>query len=158
MPNASPLILLGKIDRLPLIREIASNIRIPKEVAVEVLAGPDSDPARIWLSEEGQLLVEESPTVVDRNVRVWGLGIGESAVISMSLQVSGAVAILDDRAARNCARVFQVSVIGTAGVLLNAKRNGCLSRVRPELDALAKKGAFIHPVLRQEVLRIAEES
>jgi hypothetical protein len=47
--NASPLILLGKINRLELLAALAPSFVIPAAVLSEILAGPDLDPARTWV-------------------------------------------------------------------------------------------------------------
>ena len=101
--NSSPLIVLGKISQLSLLLKLADEVIVPEGVAAEVGRGPDGDPARIWLETEGRNLVrmvgEADPTVA-----TWDLGLGESHLVSWALLHKGCEAILDDRAARNCAR------------------------------------------------------
>ena len=55
--NASPLILLGKINQLPLLAKLVGQVAIPHEVAIEIKAGPVDDPARCWLEVEGRSFV-----------------------------------------------------------------------------------------------------
>ena len=155
--NASPLILLGKIGRLEILPQLATELHVPGSVATEVRAGPESDPARKWLAKEGERYVANESINVDLRVLSWGLGAGESAVISDALSLRSSVALLDDRAARNCAKVFQIPCIGTAGVLLKAKRLGLVPLVGPELERLTSEGSFLHPKVRKEVLRLAGE-
>lgn len=45
--NAGPVIALAKIDRLSLLRELASSVLIPETVFHEVLAKPGLDASRI---------------------------------------------------------------------------------------------------------------
>ena len=53
--NASPLILLGKIGRLNVLKELCDQFVIPDSVTEEILAGPEDDIARNWVqSPEGQ--------------------------------------------------------------------------------------------------------
>ena len=65
--------------------------------------------------------------------------------------------ILDDRKARSVARRAGLSVIGTLGVLLVAKRRGVLPRVDPVLAALRKARFHMSPALFREALRLAGE-
>jgi predicted nucleic acid-binding protein len=104
--NASPLILLGKIGRLELLDALADRFSIPNEVVKELDAGPDSDPARQWLLTRTADREESVPSELDPRVMAWGLGSGETAVISMVIQKPKSIAVLDDRAARKCAAVF----------------------------------------------------
>jgi predicted nucleic acid-binding protein len=154
--NASPLILLGKVARLELLACLASGVEIPAEVAAEIRAGPVDDPARLWLASGGRDFVVES-VPFDLRVVAWDLGSGETAVISRALSEPDAMAVLDDRAARDCARIFGVKVTGTVGVLLQAKRAGLIPAVGPEIDALLRSGATLHDSVIRDALQLAEE-
>jgi predicted nucleic acid-binding protein len=155
--NASPLILLGKINQLHLLAKLAEQVVIPHEVAREITAGPADDPARRWLETGGRALVAE-PTPFDLRVVAWDLGNGETAVISRALSKPGAVCLLDDRAARDCARLFGAQVKGTVGVLLLAKRAGLIPAVRPALEALLRSGALLHDSVISDALELAGEN
>jgi len=100
-------------------------------------------------------VVESVP--FDLRVVAWDLGSGETAVISRALSEPDAMAVLDDRAARDCARIFGVKVTGTVGVLLQAKRAGLIPAVGPEIDALLRSGATLHDSVIRDALQLAEE-
>lgn len=84
------------------------------------------------------------------------LGRGERAVLSYALH-HDCTAILDERTARRYARSHSLKVHGTLGILLLAKREKHIERVRPHLDALQKVGFRINRTLRREVLHRAGE-
>ena len=48
--NASPLITLAKVGRLDLLTRGGRQLVVPTQVADEVLAGPERDPARVALA------------------------------------------------------------------------------------------------------------
>ena len=154
--NASPLILLGKINQLHLLAKLAARVVIPEEVAVEIRVGPADDAARLWLETEGRNLVAV-PVPFDLRVVAWDLGIGETAVISRALSETSAVCLLDDRAARDCARLFGAQVKGTVGVLILAKRAGLIPAVRPAIEALLSSGAMLHETVVRDALQLADE-
>lgn len=155
--NASPLILLGKINQLHLLAKLAAQVVIPHEVVLEIRAGPAEDPARLWVESEGEIYVDAS-TPFDLRVVAWDLGRGETAVISRALRTPGACCLLDDRAARDCARLFGVQVKGTVGVLLLAKQAGLIPAVRPALEAMLHSGALLHDTVVRDALQLADES
>lgn len=155
--NASPLILLGKIGRLALLETLADALTIPNQVAEELLAGPADDPARRWLKDREAIHGRGADPDLDPRVMAWGLGSGETAVISIVIRNPGMVAVLDDRAARKCASVFGIDVIGTAGLLLQAKTHGLIGAVMPELEKLEQEGSFLDPTLKKEILLLARE-
>jgi hypothetical protein len=76
--NASPVITLAKAGHLALLTDLADTILLPAAVVGEVLAGPESDPARRAL-EGGwgrRVPVSSMPSMVVE----WGLGAGEADV------------------------------------------------------------------------------
>jgi predicted nucleic acid-binding protein len=62
------------------------------------------------------------------------------------------LAVLDDRAARACARAHGVRMIGTLGVILLARKNGLIARARPWVDRAQSAGLFLDPALVSQVL------
>ena len=87
----------------------------------------------------------------------WNLGLGESEVLAWSYQNTGYEAVLDDRAARNCALSLNIPVRGTIGVLLLAKRLGHLQIITPVLQHLEKAGFRIDPTVISAAKKLAEE-
>ncbi|MEP6906042.1 MAG: hypothetical protein ABI875_08140 [Gemmatimonadales bacterium] len=81
--NASPLISLAKIGRLDLLRAEGRDVLIPAAVEEEILAGPRDDAALIALTAHAFA----EPVVSAQRVEVleWGLGAGETAVLSLAL-------------------------------------------------------------------------
>ena len=81
--NASPLISLARVGQLALLEAPERELRVPDAVAREVLAGPATDPARQAL-EAGFGGTPTSATI-DLRVVEWGLGAGETSVLSYAI-------------------------------------------------------------------------
>ena len=94
--NASPLIVLAKINHQHLLIQLAEEIAIPQAVLAEINAGPTGDPARQFLATPPFPVLEAAPDPV---VVAWDLGAGESAVLSHALINPGWTAVVDDGAA-----------------------------------------------------------
>jgi len=62
------------------------------------------------------------------------LGAGEAVALIMALHHQARLIILDDLAARRFARQRGLPVIGTLGVLLEARRSNLIPAVRPIVD------------------------
>jgi len=155
--NASPLIVLARINHLFLLQRLAKEeIVVPAGVAKEISQGPGDDPAREWLRADGQALVREVEGVPPVII-AWNLGLGESEVLAWAYQNAGYEAILDDRAARNCALSLNIPVRGTIGVLLLAKRFGHLIEITPILQQLEKVGFRIDPTVISAAKKLAGE-
>jgi predicted nucleic acid-binding protein len=154
--DASPLILLGKIGRLDLLTTLASVLRIPGGVKREVESGDPSDPARCWIASVSEgWLVDYS--FVDPTIAAWNLGRGETEVLTYARANAGFTAVIDDLQARDCARSLGVPLQGTLGVLLLAKQQGLLPRLRPALDDLIANDMRLGAEVINKVLRLAAE-
>ena len=156
--NASPLILLGKINRLDLLEKLCPSFVIPYPVSLEILAGPDLDPAKIWMQNAHVCTRVVPNETIPEEIIAWDLGAGETAVLALASSQTGAICVLDDLAARNCAEVFHLPVIGTLGILLKAKLAGIVPRLQPEIDHLVSVGSMLAPSVIHKVLTLAGET
>lgn len=154
--DASPLILLAKVDRIHLLSELPDALTIPSPVAEELRAGPEEDPARRWLLHEGSAYVRPVAAVVPE-VAAWDVGRGESAVLSWAYRDKSWLAVIDDLAARQCARALDIACTGTIGVVLAAKHNRVIPEVAPVLDALISAGLRISTDVMIQARRLADE-
>jgi predicted nucleic acid-binding protein len=146
--NSSPLIALDQIGHLDLLQLLFAEITIPPAVAAEV---PPSATARPWIVQRpcGKPLALHHLSGT--------LGPGECEAIGLALEISAAPIILDDRPARRAAQRLGLSVIGTLGLLLAAKRKGFLPVLRPLVDAQAAANFRARPSLVQQMLTDAGE-
>lgn len=151
--NASPLIFLAGVDGLDwVVRQSASPVVVPRSVLREVAAGEGGTAIVSYLENNGGFAVAaDVPLSVD--VMAWDLGAGESQVLAHCLQRSGAMAVLDDKAARECARSLALPVIGTIGLVLIAKRLGWIAAVQPVIARLQANGMFLANSLIEAALR-----
>ncbi len=147
--NTSPIISLAKIDRLHLLTKLCRELLVPRPVVAEILDGPVSDPARQVFEHGWGIIV--SPKDVPSKLVEWGLGPGETAVLAVALERNSATAVLDDAAARTCAKAMRIEVVGTLGVVLRAKRKGLIPSAADVLKTLIEAG--LH--LDQEVVASA---
>jgi predicted nucleic acid-binding protein len=85
------------------------------------------------------------------------LGDGEREAIALALELCADAIVLDDLPARRVAHAIGLNVIGTAGLLLTAKRRGLIAHIRPELDKLLAASFFLSPQLYDDLLRAASE-
>ena len=86
------------------------------------------------------------------------LGAGEREVLALGTETSDSIVILDDALARQYARLLNLTLTGTLGVLLKAKEAGLLPAVAPVLDRLRQLRFRMDPETRQAVLKLAGEA
>jgi len=150
--NASPLITLFRADLHHLLPQLFPDLVVPEAVWEEVVNHPFTDPAAQGLPKSRW--VRKVATQPSINVLAWGLGAGETGVLSFAQNNLDYTAIIDDRAARRCARVLGVAIMGTAGVVVLAKRHGLIDSVEKSLRRLQRAGLWLS---EQLIVKLAAE-
>lgn len=83
---------------------------------------------------------------------------GEAEAIALAAETPRALLLLDERRARLAARKLRLSMTGTLGILLEAKRRALIPSVRSCMDGLMYRTGFrISEALYQRVLYEAGE-
>jgi predicted nucleic acid-binding protein len=151
--NASPLIFLSRVRGLRWLSDLfPDTILIPQSVAREVAAGDDGAPIlEACKSLAAARFIDD--LVIPPVVAAWDLGAGETQVLAHCRSRPGSIAVVDDGAARECARSLDLPVVGTLGIVLAAKRMGWIPAARPVVDELTRAGLYLTPVLVSEALR-----
>ncbi len=153
--DAGPLIAFGRIGRLDLLDAVLGEVVTPEAVLAECLIEPLKPGAAAIAAalETGRLRRIPDPDPASQPLAV--LGAGESAVIRLGLALPAPV-LMDDRTARAAAHNLRVNVIGSAGVLLAAKRRGLIEAVAPVIETFRANG-YLSASLVQAILTRASE-
>jgi predicted nucleic acid-binding protein len=156
--NSSPLISLGAIGRLGLLRTMYGLIAIPRAVHHEVAVQGSGRPGAVEVQSFAWIRCCDvgNPNVA---AALQGkLDRGEAEAIALALELPADLLLMDERLARIEANRFGIRFIGTLGVLIEAKARGHLQEVTPVLDELRIKAGFhVSEALRARVLQQAGE-
>lgn len=139
--NASPLIALFRAGLHPLLPQLFPELVVPAAVWSEVVSSTHDDPAARGLP--GAAWAQQRQTTDSPEVAAWGLGAGETAVLSFAQHHREYTACVDDREARRCAAVLGLATIGTAGVVVLARRRGLIDSTEAALRRLQAAGLWI---------------
>ena len=131
--NTGPLIGLAKMQQLHLLGRLATEVYIPPQVQLELLArtGPDTPLIAVALRDTIQV---KAPAVLDpaADIMLRRLDEGEKQAIALARSFpSPVLLLLDDRAGRTAAQKLGQPLTGLAGLLLLAKRQGLVTAVAP---------------------------
>jgi uncharacterized protein len=154
--NTSPLQYLHQIDLLHLLPALVHEVVIPPAVVEEIGIGRSEgvnlpDVAILnWIRVQHPRAEVALPLVSD-------LGPGETEVLMLGLELPDSIVILDDRLGRRVAETLSLKYTGTLGLLLDAKRAGIISSVRPFLDLLHELRFHLALSTRRAVLQLAGE-
>ena len=153
--DTSPLSYFHQIGRLALLQSLYEEIIIPPAVENELRAAPAFHEVFDW-----SLMRVVPPASVHRVEELLGeLDRGESEAIIVALELGADLLLIDERSGREVARRMGLRRTGLLGVLLEANNRGLIASVAAELDRLVAHTTFrIHPAVRTEVLRLAQET
>jgi len=154
--NASPLIILFKAQLGDLLPKLFQDIYIPQAVLSEVTDIDYEDESVSAIKHAGwakQVFIDH----ILSDISSWDLGAGESEVLTFAFQNPGFWAMIDDKAARRCAKTLGIKTLGTGGLLILAKRRGLIASVASGLAQLRDSGLWISDELERLLLREAGE-
>ncbi|MFN8557154.1 MAG: DUF3368 domain-containing protein [Dehalococcoidia bacterium] len=140
--NSSPLIVHAHAGFIDLLQGGGERVLVPDAVQREIEQyGPD-DPAARALQDLPWLEVVHCGHVA-ADVAACRLDAGESDVLTWALTHPGAIALLDDLAGRRCAARLGISVVGTLGLIVDARLRGAIPAARPVVEAIRRAGLYL---------------
>jgi len=159
--DASPLIVIARSGLIAVLKGTAENVMVPETVfaaATIDLALPGAEAIRVAV-EAGHIQVR--PDVArpdtDPDEELSGLDAGERAAIHLACALQCPV-LMDERRGRQAARRRGLSVIGGAGLRLNARERGLIPALGPILERWRQSGYFLSATLVKAVLEQAGEA
>ena len=127
---------------------------IPDTVFAEYQRGRAAHPQRpnlheiTWVSVHSAAKNPQIPASLDA---------GERDAIALALATQASRILLDERDARTVAARLHLTVTGSVGILLAAKRQRIIQAVKPYLDEIIAQGRFIGPALYEQIMQQANE-
>ncbi len=144
--DAGPLIASHQIDRLEWLNQLFARKFVSPEVAREVEPSLGELPG--WFEIESIRAKLAYPQ---------SLGAGERAAIALAVDLASDFVVTDDRRARSMAQDYELTPIGSLGLLVSAKRIGLTTEVRPLMDEVILNGLFVSAKVYLEILDLAGE-
>lgn len=141
--DTSSLIALDKIDLLPLLCKIYSEVLIPETVIKEF--GDVSLPCASIKKLESNLI---KLLITDLN-----LGRGEAEVIALASQ-TGTRMMVDDLRARKIAANMGLTITGTIGFLIKAAKLGLIKSAYEKVQELRNKGFYVSDKLFDRIKKL----
>lgn len=151
--NTTPLIALtAATGSLDVLRELYSRVVVPYEVAAEIKAGGPDDFGLDVFAQASWLEIRQSPVVLALYLQN-SLDRGEAAVIQIALQEGLELVCIDEVTGRRVARLSQLKLTGSIGILLKARSMGFRVSIPEALNRMRARGIW----LSESVVRFALE-
>lgn len=167
--NASPVIYLckagiaGKLRGLKPSFRLVTSEQVYEEVYLKgIEKGVSEASALRELFNEGIIEVESPPRGGSKKVKELsksaGIHAGEASVISQALALN-ATAIIDDKRAREVARVLGVRLSGTPGLIIELVRQRIISKddAKRALEKMVNEGWYCSAKLFSSIIKTIDE-
>jgi predicted nucleic acid-binding protein len=154
--NTGPLIALATVERLDILKNLIGKIIVPEAVHFELLEGGASQAGVASYKQATWIKVQPLSAPLDPLLDKV-LDTGEASVIQLAREYQVPV-LIDERKGRKIAReIYQLPVIGTARILVEAKRHNLLDNVQEIIQLMRNNGYRIHDTIVSYILKEAGE-
>ena len=145
--NTTPLIALtAATGSLDVLRAVYSRVVVPYEVAEEIRAGGKEAFGLTIFEHASWLEVSPVPVVLPPYLQN-ALDLGEASVIQTALQLGVKRVCIDETIGRRLARLSNLDVTGSIGVLLKAKSMGYPVSMAEAIDRMRERGIWLSNVV-----------
>jgi predicted nucleic acid-binding protein len=152
--DTSALVALAACDALSLLDHLFQEVRVPLAVFRECTVPGKPEAERLDTYLQAKVIEIDLQDFV---ITVAGLGRGELEAMALYKHLHADRLLMDDRRARKMARLNNIEVIGSLGVLLRAKEAGMIPEIRPLVIAIQAAGVHFGERLVDEALHLAGE-
>lgn len=158
--DTGPLVIFARTGRLDIVLGVAERVVLTETVRQECTAIV-MKPGAAAIADaiaDGRLTVVAD--VEDCAIEKTILDAGEKSAIAyaMSQPAADTTLLVDERRGRSVAQSHGLTVIGSAGLLVVAKRRQLVTSVKEVLDDWKRAGYWLDPALAEAVLNTAGET
>jgi predicted nucleic acid-binding protein len=155
--NTTPLIALAWLERLDLLPALFGEIRIPNAVHDELHSNPEKI-GSVELATVSWLRATAVESALAVQMLANELDAGESEAIVLAHEMRAGLLLMDERRGRRRAAEGGLAVIGTLGILIEARKRGLIGPLQPLLDHLRGLPFRMTQALYVDTLRQVGES
>lgn len=155
--NTGPLLaIIAGTGDLEILRSLYKQVTVPYEVCQEVLTGGATDFGVQEFNRADFLDKRSQPTQIQAHLRN-SLDLGESSVIQVALDEEIQTVCIDEAIGRRVARLNELKVTGSLGILVRAKNEGHSLVLRDVIQRMQDHGVWLSERVITLVLRQAGE-
>jgi predicted nucleic acid-binding protein len=149
--NTGPILaLVAALDGLDILRELYSQVMVSYEVFQEIMAGGSTGFGVKEFEQANWIIKRKNPSNISTYLSN-SLDIGEASVIQIALDENIQNVCIDETVGRRIARLHNLKVTGSVGVLVRAKNEGFSISMRDAIQKMKQNGVW----LSDEVIEFA---
>lgn len=146
--DTSPFIALLNINKIEILHTLYGKIIIPNAVREELFRNEFNQKSILELLGKDYVQVFNLTDRILYHSLIQYLDAGESEAIALAVELNADLLLIDEKKGRIEAEKQSLKVIGTLGILIDAKRKGLISNLSDTIEELKSKIGFrLHPSL-----------
>ncbi|WP_069470416.1 DUF3368 domain-containing protein [Candidatus Marithrix sp. Canyon 246] len=152
--DASPLVALAICESLDILEKLFDEVKVSLEVYKEVTVSGKVGAAQL------KEYLQEKVTDLDLNsfvIEGSSLDKGELSSIALYKHFQADYLLIDEKAGRRVAKLNRIKVIGSLGILIEAKKKGILQSLKPHIEILRSSKIYFNPSLLDYTLKLVNE-
>ncbi len=157
--DTSVILNLCKVGHEHLLPTLFKEVWIPEAVRREFSRLSQAQPRFDGIALPAWAMVSPMAVIPSEVASQPGLHACEAAALALAITKHADSILMDEAAGRRAARTLGITVIGVLGVLLQAKRAGLISEIKPVLNRLEVEAGFwlSASVVQQALLQAGEQ-
>lgn len=153
--DASPLIALACCDCLHILEKLFGEVKVSVAVYEEVTVKNRAGSAQLLKYLQEKVVEEESTTLV---IEGGSLDRGELSSMILYKKLRADYLLIDEKLGRKIAKLNNIKVVGSLGVLIKAKKKGIIPSIKPHVEILRASSIYFSSALLDHALKMANET
>jgi len=155
--NTSPLISLSLLEMLDILPKLFDEIYIPNAVFQEAVVLGKGKYGSVEIEKLTWLKIVKITNTDLRDSISISLDYGEAEVLTLAKELAIDTVIIDEYAGRRYAKMLDINVMGTLGILLKAKEMNLVKQIKPLMELLVRHKRYINRELFEKILTLTGE-
>jgi predicted nucleic acid-binding protein len=152
--DCSALIALSACGQLELLEKLFETVVVPDAVYLEATVADKKEARQLKTFLQGKVRQVDISQYVFLDAFA---DLGETEAMLLYKQLAANKLLIDDKRGRKVAKINNISIIGSLGVLLAAKERGLITEIAPLLNLIQQSDVHISDTLIESVLELAGE-
>ncbi len=156
--NTGPtLALIAGLGNMEILQSVYEKVVVPYEVCQELNSGGATGFGIKEFNEASFLIKIEKPSIIQPYLKNT-LDLGEASVIQTAIDKNISTVCIDESLGRRVARLSGLSITGSLGIIIYAKRNGKISLpLRDIINRMQTKGIYLNEKIISFALQQVDE-
>jgi uncharacterized protein len=153
--DASPLVALASCDCLEVLDKLFGQVKVSDAVYEEVTVHNKLGSDRLKNYLQDKVVNADLASLV---IQGSSLDKGELSSMVLYKKLQADYLLIDEKLGRRIAKLNNIKVIGSLGVLIEAKKKGLIPCIKPQIEILRTSTVYFSATLLDHALKMSNEA